>query len=310
MKVLILVNLDANHKKAKKKWELIAGDILRLMPGTTEIIKFTIPFDIKTCIHDQIVNNGLRNIISAGGDGTANMILNTLLHDPKIIMSELNIGFIGLGSSNDLLKPVTRSIKDIPLKIDVNNVTPVDLGLALFMDENQKLNKKLFLGNSSIGVGASANWLFNKEDFIIHNLKSRWTNLTILYTTIKSIFNFKNYRLCMKYKGLEKERVISYLAVLKTRHISGKMRFDQKILSNDGRMGLNFCENMNKQELIMVMKDLHKGVFSGRKKRHSCFVKELFIKSKVLIPVEFDGEIEMAKEVSYSILPKAINRMQ
>lgn len=310
MKALILVNLDANYKKAKKKWELIADDVLRLMPGPTEVIKFNIPFDIKTCLYDQIVNKGLRYIISAGGDGTANMILNALLFEPKIVMSELNIGFIGLGSSNDLLKPVSRMIKDIPVKIDANNVMPVDLGLASFMDEDQKPNKRLFMGNSSIGVGASANRLFNKEDFVIRKLKSRWTNLAILYTTIKSIFNFKNYPLYMKYEGLEQELMISYLAVIKTRHISGNMRFDQKILSNDGRLGLNFCENMNKLELMLVLKDLQKGVFTGRKKRHSCFVKELLIKSKVLIPIEFDGEVKMAKEVSYSILPGAINSMQ
>lgn len=310
MKALILVNLDANNKNASKKWELIADDVLRSMSGPTEVIKFHIPFDVKNCIYDRIVNKGLRCIISAGGDGTANMILNTILNEPKIVMSELTIGFIGLGSSNDLLKPVFRTIKGIPVKIDANHIMPVDLGLALFKDKDQKQHKRLFAGNSSIGVGASANWLFNKEDFMIRHLKSRWTDLAILYTTIKSIFLFNNYPLHMKYNGLEQELMISYLAVLKTQHISGKMKFDQKILSNDGRLGLNFCENMNKLELLLVLKDLQKGIFSGRKKRHSSFIKELFIKSKVLFPIEFDGEITLAKEVNYSILPKAIKRMQ
>ena len=310
MKALILVNLDANDKKAKKKWELIAEDVLQFMSGPTEVIKFNIPFDIKTCLYDQIVNKGLRYIITAGGDGTANMILNALLNEPKIIMSELNIGFIGLGSSNDLLKPVSRMIKDIPVKIDVKNIMPVDLGLISFLDASQNLDKRAFLGSSSIGVGANANWLFNKEDFMIRRLKSRWTNLAILYTTVKSIFDYENYPLYIKYNGIEKELMISYLTVVKTQHISGKMKLDQKILSNDGRLGLNFCENMNKLELMLVLRDLQKGIFSGKKKRHSCFIKELLIKSKVLIPIEFDGEIITAKEVSYSILPKAINCMQ
>ena len=310
MKALILVNLDANDKKAKKKWELIAEDVLQFMSGPTEVIKFNIPFDIKTCLYDQIVNKGLRYIITAGGDGTANMILNALLNEPKIIMSELNIGFIGLGSSNDLLKPVSRMIKDIPVKIDVKNIMPVDLGLISFLDASQNLDKRAFLGSSSIGVGANANWLFNKEDFMIRRLKSRWTNLAILYTTVKSIFDYENYPLYIKYNGIEKELMISYLTVVKTQHISGKMKLDQKILSNDGRLGLNFCENMNKLELMLVLRDLQKGIFLGKKKRHSCFIKELLIKSKVLIPIEFDGEIITAKEVSYSILPKAINCMQ
>ena len=96
MRALILVNLDANGKKSKKKWERIENEVLQFMPGPTEVVRFNIPFDLMECLHKEVVKKGTRCIISAGGDGTANRIINALWHDPEIDMSEITLGFIGL----------------------------------------------------------------------------------------------------------------------------------------------------------------------------------------------------------------------
>ena len=310
MKIAILVNLDANNKNARKKWLGIKKEVLKRMPLATEVIEYHLPFDIKQCLEDQIIQKKVNCIISAGGDGSGNIILNHIKQLPDDKISNLSVGFIGLGSSNDLLKPYKNWIGDIPVRISTNKPIKVDLGIASFIDEKGLSKKRYFLANSSIGVGASANNLFNRGNFVIRFLKSRWTNLAILYTIIKSIIEFRNYPVEIQYHGKTKHLLISHLSVIKNPHISGDLKFDQEIAPDDGKLGLNICEDMSKLELIQVMNDLKKGVFSGKKKRLSCYIKDLWIKPNEIIPVELDGEIEMVQEISFSIAPRCIKVLQ
>ena len=309
-KAVILVNLDSNNKKAVKKWHAIADKVLSKFPLGTKVIEYHIPFDIKKCLHDQIIQEKVNCVISAGGDGSANIILNELIRLQIDNRFEFTMGFIGMGSSNDILKPCETIIEDIRVKIDLSNIIKVDLGVAYFIDQFEKPIKRHFLANSSIGVGASANWLFNQENFVIRLLKSRWLNLAITYVTIKSILNFRNYPIEMRCHNKKHNLMVSHMSIIKNPCISGNLKFDQEISPNDGKLGLNICENMSKFELIRVMLDLKKGKFSGKPKRHSFFIKDLQIKPKSIVPVEFDGEIELIKEINYTIYPGAINILQ
>lgn len=309
-KAIILVNLDSNNKKAGKKWHAIADKVLSKFPLGTKVIEYHIPYDIKKCLHDQIIQEKVNCVISAGGDGSANIILNELVRLQIDNRFEFTMGFIGLGSSNDILKPCETIIEDIRVKIDLSNKIKADLGVASFIDQFDNPIKRHFLANSSIGVGASANWLFNQENFVIRFLKSRWLNLAITYVTIKSILNFRNYPIEMRYHNKKRNLMVSHMSIIKNPCISGNLKFDQEISPNDGKLGLNICENMSKLELIRVMLDLKKGKFSGKPKRHSFFIKDLQIKPKSIVPVEFDGEIELIKEINYTIYPGAINILQ
>jgi diacylglycerol kinase family enzyme len=309
-KVIILVNLDANNKRAGRKWSTVSEHVLSKLPADTDVIEYHIPFDIKQCLHDQIVKEKVNCIISAGGDGSANIILNEVVRLQDDNGLELTMGFIGLGSSNDMLKPCETIIGDIPVKINLNKKIKADLGVASIIDKDVKHIKRYFLANSSIGVGANANWLFNQENFIVGFLKSHWLNLAILYVTLKSILTFKNHSIELQYQNIKRNFIISHMSIIKNPNISGDLKFDQEIALDDGNLGLNICENMNKLELMRVLIDLKKSKFSGKLKRSSIFIEDLKIKPCGIITVELDGEIELVKEIHYTIYPGAINILQ
>jgi diacylglycerol kinase (ATP) len=309
-KVIILVNLDANNKRAGKKWSFVSEKVLSKLPSDTKVIEYHIPFDIKQCLYDQIIGAKVNCIISAGGDGSANIILNEVVRLQDSNGLELTMGFIGLGSSNDILKPSETIFGDIRVKINLNKVIKADLGVASLIDQNDKHSKRYFLANSSIGVGAVANWLFNQGNFIVRFLKPRWLNLAITYVTLKSILNFKNYSIELQYQDIKRKFIVSHMSIIKNPHISGDLKFDQEIAPDDGKLGLNICENMNKLELIRVLVDLKQGIFSGKPKRSSIYIEQLKIKPCGIIPVELDGEIELVKKIYYTIYPGAINILQ
>ena len=309
-KALIFVNLDANAGLASLKWDEISDFITDQIPLFKEIYTYHCPFDISAILRESLDSKDTRLIISAGGDGTANYILNKILELPYDCYKDIQLGFVGLGSSNDLLKPVKHEFMGIPYKIDMNHNVKTDLGKASSSGNDKRLKTKYFLSNSSIGVGANANHLFNTGDSIIGLIKHRFLNLTIVYSIVKAILQFKNLPIKMIHQGKEYFMNLSYLALLKNPHISGKMKFDQILSHDDGQLGLNICQNMNKIELISVLIDLQKGIFSGKPKRKSYYVQKVTIHLKKEVLVEFDGDIERARMIDYSVLKKALHICQ
>lgn len=257
----------------------------------------------------KLIDLGVDHFISAGGDGTVHHLTNSLIDIEGISnCTNFTIGAVGLGSSNDFLKPVNRKIKGIPVKIDPGNTSFADLGMIEFDSPDGKRRKKYFIVNSGIGVIADANQLFNKGDAVIRWMKPKWVDGTIIYTAIKTILSHRNKLVNIRNGEIEKGLNLSNLSVIKIPFVSGSFRYDQDIKKDDGLLGLNYCENMSRWELIKTLVDLSKGKFirSGNTKRQSAFVKELELSAKDWIAFETDGEVELANNIRYSIVPKAI----
>ena len=85
MNIAILVNKSVNNYSGGKKWDRIKNNILKLLPGSTKVIEFEPPFDIDKNIRNLISNHKINCIISAGGDGSVNYIVNSLMKNyPEI----------------------------------------------------------------------------------------------------------------------------------------------------------------------------------------------------------------------------------
>ncbi len=308
MKIALLINTGANNGKAALKWKRIQDQVLfELEERSGEQVVEEYGFTPE--LLRKLIDLGVDHFISAGGDGTVHHLINTLIDlEGTNNCSNFTIGAIGLGSSNDFLKPVKRKINGIPVKIDPANTSFADLGMVEFDSPDGKRRKKCFIVNSGIGVTADANQLFNKGDVLIRWMKPKWVGGTIIYTAVKTIFSYQNKLVKIRNGENEKELNLSNLAMIKIPFVSGSFRYDQEVKKDDGLLGLNYCENMSRWELIRTLVDLSKGKFikPGYSKRQSAFVKELEISAKDWIAVETDGEVELANNIRYSIVPKAI----
>ena len=307
MNTAILVNLHANGNAGGKKWLSVKDDVLSMLPSIKEVITYKPPFQIQECILNLVTEKKIDCIISAGGDGSINYIINSIMKSGDDIARRIHLGAIGLGSSNDFLKPVLNTIKGIPLKIGLENSRLTDIGKVTFINKDAQCITKYFIINASIGITANANLLFNRGDFFINHVKSRFVNLAIIYAAIKTIVFNKNCPLLLNYNNEVRNVKISSLSVVKNPNISGNFKYDQKTAPDDGMLGLNYCHNMNFFELLKVLIDLKNGRFSGKPKRVSAMINNMRIKSDKFIALETDGEVEVANDIEFTIIPKAIN---
>ncbi len=180
-KCAVFVNLDANNGRAARRWESIAAEVSACLPPGSHIVSFRLPTNIEPTLK-AMLEEGVQGFVSAGGDGSANFLLNLLMRHTGEDARHILLGGIGLGSSNDFIKPKLHFLQGLPIRLDQQNASLVDVGKAEFLASTGEWQTRYFIANASLGVTAEANWFFNHGNGLIRLIKDRWTDLAILYT--------------------------------------------------------------------------------------------------------------------------------
>ena len=306
-KIAIILNPRAGHGRAVRRWRTIESAVRRqLLPQAAAVDVFEAGQADSSGA--ELAAAGYSLLLAAGGDGSVNHLLQELMaieenHRPLL-------GAIGLGSSNDFHKPVRRHVSGIPLRIDPALARPQDVGRVLYRDERGQQQQRYFLINASMGVTADANWLFNHPDACLRLLKGRSSSLAILYAAIRTIITHRNSPLELVTDAQLQAGHFANVAVLKSPHVSGSFTYDQALCCDDGQLGLNICGDIGRWQLLGVLADLSRGRFSDGEGRQSLYVQQLHIRTFGLQALETDGEVMLAEDIWFSLLPRAVHVIQ
>lgn len=308
-KPAVVINLDANGGKAKSKWESIRNEFSKYFDEELHLTTYTLPFDIERYLKGVIEKKQIRQLIIGGGDGTIHLFINELSRIVGLIgLKEYSIGAIGLGSSNDFFKPFSKRIANIPVRISTNQSELADLGLVKINRDNDDVITKLFVVNAGIGVIAEANHQYNNPDKIISLLKNKATQLSIIYTAIKTIVGFKNILLNLSYKDNYQSANVSNLSVTLMPYISGSFHY-KTTKPRKGFLDLYICQDMSKMDLLLTLFNLAKGKFPIGNKRIVQQINSLKVTSRKSVPIETDGEITIGNTFDFSIKKDFIQLM-
>jgi len=307
-KPIIIINPKCRQGTALQRWMSIKQELSTYLPTNFEEAILGHGMDLDAILGDRIAQSSELFIIVAGGDGSINYLINYLMKYQKSHLHKIAIGGIGLGSSNDFHKPILKSIKGIPLMIDLEKPwVKHDIGVAKYVAENGISMEKYFIINASIGVTAQANWNFNNPSALLKYVKSKSSSLAIFYTALRTILKHKNISIHIEYNDEKFETELSNLNLLKIPYISGNFRYPQSVPFDSGFFGLNLSHHMGTIDLIKLMFDLGKGVYEVDEKKISVYTDRLEVTSKEFFVFEFDGETDKCQSVEIEIVPKAIN---
>lgn len=300
--MVVFVNPYASAGKGITKWEMIRDQIAGSFK--TEIIKNSA--ELKLYV-ESYLKYGERNFAAAGGDGTINLLLNDLINSCSVKeLSELKLGAIGTGSSNDFHKPFQNLFRNIPLKINFDDTELHDIGI-ITINNNGKPEKKYFLINASIGITAEANYFFNNPDFLLSRLKRINTQSAIMYAALHSILKYRNFEIsiCSTETG-KKDLLLTNIGIVKNPNFSGNLKFSSNADYSSGKLTAHLCFSMNTPEIIKFFIAVQNGSFEKIKKKISWETSAISVSSKSKFKIEFDGEIIESNNAEFSILPQKI----
>ena len=94
----------AQGGKAGKKWLDIFPLIQQFFPESS-FLKTTCEGEALTFARECMANEKVKKIISVGGDGTNNEIINGLFQEKKILRKDISFGILPMGTGSDFSRP-------------------------------------------------------------------------------------------------------------------------------------------------------------------------------------------------------------
>lgn len=307
--MLVVLNPTAGGRRAMERWEAFSRACPRADINGADIILTTGP-DLDEIVAGAL-SRGERRFVAAGGDGTVNSLLNALMrHRDGAGFSGVALGAIGLGSSNDFHKQSGDGWQRPPARIDFGRVRRQDVGCIAAL-EGDRTVRRYFIVNASVGVTAEGNELFNRASGVVAALKGISAAAAIPAAALGAIARHTNRRVGVSLDGGEERSVLlSNLAVLENPSISGPMRVSGGVSAGDGLLGVWMEEGLSRLRLLGLFIRLVSGRFvpgNGSTVRRCVSVR---VRGSVRFPVEFDGEILRAEDVTFTVVNDAIGVCQ
>ncbi len=305
--MIILLNSYAGGGRARGSWRRIERRVVQAL-HRVEIVCTDGVRGADNVIR-QAVACGEREFVAAGGDGTVNHLLNTLLSIvPTEQWNSIRLGAIGLGSSNDFHKPCPHPDLGtaIPCKIRFATARPRDIGALTYRVCDHRA-QAWFLCNASLGVTAEANFRFNHPDRLLRLLKGLSTSAAILDAAIATILRARSFTGQLSIEGtVPFEAGITNLAILKNPHVSGSFCYPDVGRIDDGRFNVHLLHGMSVPELLRVLRDLRRQQLNGVPHHRSWSTAALTVTSATPFAIEYDGEVVRSTEVQFFIEPHSI----
>jgi len=299
---LTIVNPNAGNGKGKKDWEKISA--LLDKEHLPFIVKFTERKDHARNLALEGVTSGFRKIITVGGDGTLNEVVNGVFSNDTCSTTDISLALIPVGTGNDwgrmfgIPLDYERAIKII----SENRMMLHDIGLISYYEESRKKNR-YFINIAGLGFESVVVRRTN-----IQKEKGRNGKAIYFYNLLISLFSYKNTKAEIVIDSKKKiEADIFSINIGNGRYCGGGMRQTPDALPDDGFLDVTIIKGMGKIEIIRNLKILYDGTILSHHKIDGYRCKNIKVSSESVIYTEADGESLGHTPVEFSIIPASIN---
>ncbi len=299
-KTAVIVNPVSANGKTGKRWpeikEAMASEGLEFDYSLTEK-----PYHA-TELTKEYLSNGYDLIISVGGDGTANEVVNGFFDNGSLIRPEASIGFISTGTGCDFRRTLdmpaeinlaTRKIINSPGRL-------IDIGLASY-ESGDDFCKRLFINVAGLGLDGDTVARVNRTTKIFGGF------ISFLWGTLVSLILYKNRKMLIKIDGeVIYTEPVTLVSFCNGRYFGGGMKIAPKAIIDDGYFDIIIIRGLSKFNLIKSLPKVYKGTHLSHPRIVSLRGKNIEVDASVNALLNLDGEQPGNAPVEISILPNIL----
>jgi YegS/Rv2252/BmrU family lipid kinase len=298
---LIIVNPNAGNGKGKKDWGVISAFLKK------EDLHFTVKFTERKghaiTYTLEGIKEGYRKIITVGGDGTLNEVVNGVFFNNICPTKDISLALIPVGTGNDWgrMFGIPSDYEKAIQIIGENKQMLHDIGLISFF-EGQEKKFRYFINIAGLGFESVVVRRTN-----IQKDNGRGGKAIYFYNLLMSLISYKN----TKAEIVIDEKIITAdvfsVNIGNGRYCGGGMRQTPHALPNDGFLDVTIINGMGKFEIIRNLKILYDGTILNHPKIDGYKCKNIKITSDQVLYTEADGESLGHTPAEFSIIPSSIN---
>lgn len=296
----VIVNPEAGSGKAFHHWPGIKEELSRANINYTHVLTERKFHAVELTV--SAINKGYRKIISVGGDGTLNEIVNGLFIQKKVEPTDVTIGVIGVGTGNDWLR--TYNIPDSYSKmigiIKIGNTILQDIGKVDYF-ESRVSQSRYFVNAAGTGFDAQVALTTNK-------LKESGRSGKLLYriSLLQTLWKHKCTRLHLTINNQEISNKMFSLMVGIGKYNGGGMMQAPNAITNDGLFEITHVKKISRINFIRNLHRLFDGTILEHPKVLNFKSSNFSISSRPASNLEVDGESLGTSPFKFSILPKSL----
>lgn len=247
--------------------------------------------------------NGYQTVVSVGGDGTANEVINGLMQDAIAGNLCANLGVLPVGRGNDFSygMGVPQDLEEACKALAEAKPRPIDVGLVKGGDYPEGR----YFGN---GVGIGFDTIVGFEAAKLPKFISGIP--AYLIAAVKTIFlYFRAPLLRVELDDEVIEQPCLLVSLMNGRRMGGSFMFAPESEQDDGFLNLCIVEGVSRREILKIFPK----VMNGTQSEHEAVKMPLSQRVKITavsgsLPVHADGETicEAGTELEVSILKQQL----
>ncbi|MDY6825676.1 MAG: diacylglycerol kinase family lipid kinase [Bacillota bacterium] len=296
-----VVNPVSGNGSTGKTWPAIARAMKQ--EGLDFEYSFTGAPGEATVLARNFLNQGYELIISVGGDGTVNEVINGFFLVEEAVRKKTSLGIISSGTGRDLVRTLGTPLNFTEAARRIYNTPPfsVDTGKVKYKDgSGQKV--RYFLNVAGMGLDGDIVARVNSTS------KALGGFVSFLGGTVASLCRYRNKKMKITVDGKEIcNEPITFIVVANGRYFGGGMFIAPHALMDDGSFDIIIARNLSKSDLLINLPKVYRGKHLDHPRITSLRGRVINVESDDCPLLNLDGEQPGCAPAEVVIQPQALN---
>ena len=294
----VIVNPVAGANGTARKWphivELLKSLGLRFEHDLTEAPGHAIE------LARDAVGKGYQQVVSVGGDGTINEVVNGLYAAGSI--GEVMLGIISTGTGGDYVRTIglpRRYPEMCQCLVNPRQLT-VDLGIVEYFNGGDTV-QRLFVNFAGLGFDAEIVRRTTQQ------FKSLGSTASYLMGLLTTLMFYRNRKASLLVDGEEVAGKVCTVVMNNGRYGGGGMLTAPDADLADGLLDVLIISDINKADLLWSLPRIYRGTHLTHPKVTMRKARKIEIKSAQPTQLQADGELLGELPARFRVLPSALN---
>lgn len=300
-KTFLVVNPHSSGGRTEKAWPLISEELNQVLDDFH--CSFTERTGQATELTRSAIKFGYEMIVSVGGDGTNNELVNGFFENGRMINPSAVFAVICSGTGSDFIKTagVPRDFQESIKHLAGENFRLIDVGWMKHQDHSGKMTERYFINIASFGVGGAVDAIVNKSSKLLGG------KAAFLMASARAGIFFKNQPVKITLdQGMVLERKIFNLAIANGKFFGAGMMVAPMAELDDGLLEIVSLGDLSFPERLKLSTAIRTGVHLKMPKIEHWQAREVKAESPETVLLDVDGEQPGMLPAEFKVIHKGI----